>query len=467
MKLLGVIQRNAEPIIGALVLGAAFVLLLLSSDTGKERYDTASHELDRVEAVNARLDAALLALRFGLHTDFDLVTDLQQQLQLASAGLSRPVDAGNGASVELTVAQKLESIEEFKAQQAIVRNSIAIAEEMLKELWAQRARDNDANRNADTLIEMERALLRYVSEGDYSSGQSLETKMAAAERARPELTSVEEWELLAAHVKNLLRRRADLEALLNGLFSIPLAETVAAERRGAERAYAVSATTAGRYRVALFVVAMLLLAFSTWKVAQVRGYVRLIEGSNATLEEHVAKRTKELRDSNASLHSEIREREEVEAQLRLAQKLESIGQLAAGIAHEINTPVQYVSDNLAFLAATWQDMQPLIDDYQASLKHADTRRLEIWSKADMDFVRSELPIALGAAGAGLKHISRIVLAMKEFSHPGSEELQPADINRAIDTTITIAKTNGNTSRSCIPISAFCRPCTATCRASIK
>ena len=78
----------------------------------------------------------------------------------------------------------------------------------------------------------------------------------------------------------------------------------------------------------------------------------------------MAERTKELRDANAALQKEMREREEVEAQLRLAQKLESIGQLAAGIAHEINTPVQYVSDNLAFLAATWQDMQPLIDDYR-------------------------------------------------------------------------------------------------------
>jgi len=80
-----------------------------------------------------------------------------------------------------------------------------------------------------------------------------------------------------------------------------------------------------------------------------------------------------------------------------------------------------------------------IGERSGRLKQADARRLEIWSKADMDFVRSELPIALGAAGAGLKHISRIVLGMKEFSHPGSEELQPADINRAIDTTITVAK----------------------------
>ncbi len=438
MKRLGVIKGKIEPIVGALVLGVAIVLLLLSNQTGKERYDDANRELDRVEAVNARLDAAVLALRFGLHTDFDLVTDLQRELQVASAGLTRPVDGGNGASVELMVEQKLQSLEEFKAQQAVVRNSIAISEEMMKELWARQARDVKAARGPERLIEVERALLRYISEGDYSSGRLLAAEMTAAERARPELPSVEEWRLLAAHVNNLLQRRADLETLLNGLFGIPVSQAVAAERRAAQRNYAISAALAGRYRVALFVVAVLLLAFSAWKVAQIGGYVKVIEKTNTTLEERVGERTKDLRDANVALQKEMREREEVESQLRLAQKLESIGQLAAGIAHEINTPVQYVSDNLAFLAATWQDMQPLIEDYGALLKSTDARRVEIWKNADMDFVRAELPVALEAAGAGLKHISRIVLAMKEFSHPGTEGLEPADINRAIETTITIA-----------------------------
>ena len=146
MKRLGVIQGKIEPIVGALVLGVAIVLLLLSNQTGKERYDDANRELDRVEAVNARLDAAVLALRFGLHTDFDLVTDLQRELQLASAGLTRPVDGGNGASVELMVEQKLESSRNSKRNKPIVRNSIAISEEMMKELWAQQARDDDASR---------------------------------------------------------------------------------------------------------------------------------------------------------------------------------------------------------------------------------------------------------------------------------------------------------------------------------
>jgi signal transduction histidine kinase len=446
------LRAKIEPIVGVLVLGVAIVLLVWSNRTGKEQYDAANRDLDRIEAVNARLDAAVLALRFRLHTDFDHVTALERDLRLASPardgrtrdGRARANAGHAAATIGILIAKKLELLEEFEAQQAVVRNSIAILGEMMTDLWTNEALAPVSNRAPETLLEVERALLRYIAEGDSTSARRLEVEMQAAERVRPDLTSLEAWGLLGTHVRNLLRHRADLDVVVDDLFAIAVPEAVDAERRAVDAEYARSAGAAGRYRIALFVVALLLLAFSAWKVVQIGGYVGLIERANATLELRVTERTKELRDANAALQKEMREREEVEAQLRLAQKLESIGQLAAGIAHEINTPVQYVSDNLSFLSASWHDMQPLIDDYQTSLASAspprvDPRRLEIWKKADMDFVRAELPVALDAASAGLKHISRIVLAVKEFSHPGSEGLQPADLNRAIETTITVAR----------------------------
>jgi signal transduction histidine kinase len=436
MKRLRKLPGPAEALVGVLVLGLAIVLLVLSNRTGKEQYDSANRDLDRVEAVNARLDAAVLALRFRLRTDFDLVTDLERDLQRAADAIALAV--GGDGGIGLAVGSKLELIEEFKAQQAVVRNSIAISEEMMSELWAREGRAPGA-RSPEALLKVERALLHYVADGDAASAAQLTREMAEAQNARPELAAIEEWRLLSAHVSNLLGHRAGLDELLDRLFAAELPHVVDALRAVADAAYSASSETAGRYRVALFAVAVILLAFSAWKVVQVGRYLKLIERANATLEERVTERTKELSDANAALHKEMRERAEVEAQLRLAQKLESIGQLAAGIAHEINTPVQYVSDNLTFLSASWQDMQPLIDDYQASVRSTDARRSAIWDKADMDFVRAELPIALDAAGAGLKHISRIVLAMKEFSHPGTDGLQPTDVNRAIETTITVAR----------------------------
>jgi signal transduction histidine kinase len=443
MKRLLTLSAKREPIVGALVLAVAIVLLVLSNRTGKEQYDVANRELDRIEAVNARLDAAVLALRFHLHTDFDLVTELERDLRLASAALTLSAGAGSGVSMPLLVEQKVELLEEFKPQHAVVRNSIAISEEMMTELWANEARTPGSARTPETLLKVERALLHYVATGDSPSGRLLAAEIEAAEGVRPDLSAVEQWRLLAAHVDNLLQRRAGLEVLLNDLFAIAVPQAVEAEHAVADAAYASSAAVAARYRVALFVVAVLLLAFSAWKVAQVGGYVKLIESANETLEERVAERTKELSGANAALQKEILERAGVEAQLRLAQKLESIGQLSAGIAHEINTPVQYVSDNLSFMATSWQEIQPLIDDYSESLKGEAldstlARRLEIWNRADMDFIRVELPVALEASSTGLKTISRIVRAMKEFSHPGSEGLQPADINRAIETTVTVA-----------------------------
>ncbi len=164
------------------------------------------------------------------------------------------------------------------------------------------------------------------------------------------------------------------------------------------------------------------------------------------LEDVVQMRTVELQEKNQRLINEMLERKRMELQLLHAQKMESIGQLAAGIAHEINTPIQFVGDNLQFLSTSFQDLMDLLRRYEplktalppaASALRDDIQQAE--DDADLDYLRTEMPKALEQSTEGVRRVTKIVRAMKEFSHPSGEAMTAVDLNRAIQTTATIAR----------------------------
>jgi len=122
---------------------------------------------------------------------------------------------------------------------------------------------------------------------------------------------------------------------------------------------------------------------------------------------------------------DLRERKRLEMELRHAQKLESLGQLAAGIAHEINTPMQFISDNLHFVGQAVGDLVALSDGT------ADR------SAVDIEFLRKRLPRALDRAQEGVARVSRIVGAMRLFAHPGVTP-EPVDLNALVENAVTVA-----------------------------
>lgn len=148
-----------------------------------------------------------------------------------------------------------------------------------------------------------------------------------------------------------------------------------------------------------------------------------------------------------SIAVDITERKRMERELLQAQKLESVGQLAAGIAHEINTPIQFIGDNIRFLSDSIGDLLKLVEGYREILSggkgdgHANAAEKiqNIEQQTDLPFLEEEMPRAMEQSLDGVQRVSKIVRAMKEFSHPDVTEKTPTDINKAIETTITVAQ----------------------------
>ncbi len=135
---------------------------------------------------------------------------------------------------------------------------------------------------------------------------------------------------------------------------------------------------------------------------------------------------------------------EIQSQLTQAQKLESVGQLASGIAHEINTPIQFIGDNIRFLKDAFFDIKELLEFFSHPLNEdALKAQLNTLSKKaeeiDLAFLLEDIPDAIEQSIEGVQRVAKIVKTMKEFTHPNQKAKTPVDINKALSDTILISK----------------------------
>jgi signal transduction histidine kinase len=148
------------------------------------------------------------------------------------------------------------------------------------------------------------------------------------------------------------------------------------------------------------------------------------------------------------LVEDVTEKLAFERELRQTQKLEAIGQLAAGIAHEINTPIQYVGDNTNFLRDSFKDLLEAFSTYDRLLQAVKNQTVsdvlldtveKCIGETDLPYLKEEIPRAIEQSLDGVRRVTEIVTAMRDFSHPGGDRKTLVDLNHAINNTITVAR----------------------------
>ncbi len=147
--------------------------------------------------------------------------------------------------------------------------------------------------------------------------------------------------------------------------------------------------------------------------------------------------------------TDLTQKKALQSQLQQARKLEGIGQLSAGVAHEINTPIQYIGSNLTFISDSWIEISmPINNILDLKKKWAKNGNLnkqevdELMSQIDsekLSYFKDEIPLTLSQCQEGLDRVASIVRSMKEFAHPSRTKKVAVDLNHAIETTITVSR----------------------------
>jgi signal transduction histidine kinase len=166
-------------------------------------------------------------------------------------------------------------------------------------------------------------------------------------------------------------------------------------------------------------------------------FYQALNEERSHLEKRVRSRTQDLNSKNESLQATLKELKLTQAQLIQSEKMSGLGQLVAGIAHEINNPVSFIYGNLQHAKRYTQDLLKLIETYQIQYPNPHSALQAMLEEVDLDFLAEDLPSLMDSMQMGATRIEKIVLSLRTFSRMDEADMKSVDIHEGLDSTLLI------------------------------
>lgn len=176
------------------------------------------------------------------------------------------------------------------------------------------------------------------------------------------------------------------------------------------------------------------LELSSEELLQANNQLRVLL---TTVEGQVAERTLELTRANGELEKALIDLQNAQVHLIQAEKMSSLGQLIAGIAHEINNPVNFIHGNLSYLGDYTSSLLRFVKSIKASYPVMTQEVESLAEEIDLNFIQDDLPKIIKSMQVGTKRIREIVLSLRNFSHMDEAEFKKVDIHQGLDDTLLI------------------------------